>query len=149
MNRAAAGTGPGGTGPGGTGPGGTGPGGKGPGGKGPGGKGPGGKGPGGKGIDKGGGRCDLDAAERMGIAALGFLAEDASRLGHFLALTGLGPAELMAEAGSPRMLAAVLEHMLGDEALLLAFAANHGIAPDSVVPAWDALVYEAASASRS
>ena len=95
------------------------------------------------------GQIDLDGAETMAIAALGFLAEDGTRLGHFLALTGLGPAELMADAGSPRMLAAVLEHMLGDEALLLAFAANHGLEPDSVVPAWDALVYEAARASRS
>lgn len=94
-------------------------------------------------------RVDLDTAEGIGLAALGFLAEDMARLGHFLSLTGLGPDELRAEAGSPRMLAAVLEHLLGDEALLLSFTANCGYAPDSVVPAWDALVYEAARAGRS
>lgn len=93
-------------------------------------------------------RFDLEAAEGMGLAALGFLAEDAARLGHFLSLTGLGPAELRAEAGSPRMLAAVLEHILGDEALLLTFSANSGYRPDDVTPAWDALVYEAARAGR-
>lgn len=100
----------------------------------------------GKGGRKAG--MDLDTAEAMGIAGLTFLAEDAGRLGHFLALTGLGPAELMAEAGSPRMLAAVLEHLIGDEALLLTFTANHGYAPEAVIPAWDALVYEAARAGR-
>lgn len=104
----------------------------------------------GTGGGTGGGRrrFDLEAAEGMAIAALAFLAEDATQLGHFLSLTGLGPAELRAEAGTPRMLAAVLEHMLGDEALLLTFTANCGYQPDDVTPAWDALVYEAARAGR-
>lgn len=86
----------------------------------------------------------LDDAERLAIAALSFLAEDTSRLGRFLALTGVGPAELMASAGSPQMLAAVLEHLLGNESELLSFTANAGIDPERVVPAWDRLVLEAA-----
>ena len=92
-------------------------------------------------------RIDLDAAERIGIAGLGFLADDPARLA-FLATTGLGPAELRAEAGSPGMLGAVLEYLLGDETQLLAFTANAGINPEQIQPAWDMLVLEAARRSR-
>lgn len=94
-------------------------------------------------------RIDLDTAEGIGIAALAFLAEDVTRLGQFLAATGLGPAELRTEAGSPAMLGAVLEHLLGDESQLLAFTANAGLNPESIQPAWDMLVLEAARRSRT
>ncbi len=93
-------------------------------------------------------RIDFDTAERIGIAGLGFLADDPARLGLFLATTGLGPAELRAEAGSPGMLGAVLEYLLGDETQLLAFTANAGINPEQIQPAWDMLVLEAARRSR-
>ena len=62
-----------------------------------------------------------DRAELIGVSALLFLAGDTDRLVRFLTLTGLGPAELRAEARSPRILAAVLEHLLQDESLLLVF----------------------------
>jgi hypothetical protein len=78
---------------------------------------------------------DTDQAETIALTALGFLAEDGQRLGRFLALTGLGPAELKAEAGSARVLAAVLDHLLHDESLLLTFTANHGVAPETIAPA--------------
>lgn len=91
----------------------------------------------------------LERAETIAIAGLGFLAGDAERLGRFLVLTGVGPAELKAEAGSPHMLAAVLEHLLGNESDLLSFTANAGIAPEAVTPAWDCLVLEAARRSRA
>lgn len=78
---------------------------------------------------------DADQAETIALTALGFLAEDAQRLGRFLALTGLGPAELKAEARSPRILAAVLDHLLKDESLLLVFAASNSIAPELIAPA--------------
>ena len=78
---------------------------------------------------------DADQAEAIGLAALGFLASDIQRLGRFLALTGTGPAELKAQAHSPRMLAAVLDHLLRDEGLLLVFAASSGIEPTSIGPA--------------
>ena len=41
---------------------------------------------------------DADQAEIIALQALAFLAEDAQRLGSFLALTGLGPDELRAQA---------------------------------------------------
>jgi hypothetical protein len=77
----------------------------------------------------------IEEATTLALVALAFLAEEPERLGRFLALTGLGPAELKAEAGSPATLAAVLEHLLGDESLLFVFAASKGVAPELVAPA--------------
>jgi hypothetical protein len=78
---------------------------------------------------------DADQAETIALTALGFLAEDVQRLGRFLAVTGLGPAELRAEAGSARVLAAVLDHLMKDESLLLVFAASSAIAPELIAAA--------------
>ena len=62
-----------------------------------------------------------DRAESIGVSALLFLAGDMQRLSRFLTMTGVGPAELRAESRSPHMLAAVLDHMLQDESMLLVF----------------------------
>lgn len=78
---------------------------------------------------------DADRAATIALKALAFLAEDTQRLGRFLALTGIGPAELKARAQSPLLLAAVLDHLLQDESLLLVFAADRSIAPELVGPA--------------
>ena len=51
----------------------------------------------------------------------------------------LGPAELRAESRSPHMLAAVLDHMLQDESMLLVFCASDGIPPEDIAPAQRAL----------
>lgn len=80
-----------------------------------------------------------DDAQTLGLSALAFLAEDAPRMGRFLALTGLGPDHLRAAADAPETLLAVLDHLLGDESLLLVFAASKGIAPETVAPARIAL----------
>lgn len=73
--------------------------------------------------------------EATAIAALGFLAADTERLGRFLAVTGLDPGSLRAAAREPHFLGSVLERLLSDEALLLAFAANHRVQPESIVAA--------------
>jgi Protein of unknown function (DUF3572) len=77
--------------------------------------------------------------EDVAIAALTFIAEEPERLGRFLALSGLGPDSLRAAAGQPDFLAGVLDHLLGDEALLLAFAQHAEIKPDQVTRAHRAL----------
>jgi hypothetical protein len=87
---------------------------------------------------------DAENAETIALAALAFLADDPPRLGRFLALTGLGPDELKERARSPRILAAVLNHLLQDESLLLVFAASHGIAPELIAPAQTLLEERAA-----
>ena len=82
---------------------------------------------------------DKEAAEAMAIAALGFLAEEPERLRRFLALTGLGPHNLRRAAAQPGFAAAVLDHLLGDERAVLAFAEHAGLAPEAVAQARAAL----------
>ena len=76
-----------------------------------------------------------DAAEALALQALAFLAEEPERLGRFLAMTGLGPAELRMRAAEPELLGGVLDHFLGDERLLLAFANSGAIPPEEVARA--------------
>ena len=82
------------------------------------------------------------AAAELAIAALGFIAGDGERLGAFLALTGIGPESLRAAAREPNFLLGVLDHVAGDEALLIAFAQEQGIDPAQVVQARDILAGE-------
>jgi hypothetical protein len=75
------------------------------------------------------------AAEALAIQALQFLAADPERLGHFLALSGIGPEAIRAAAREPNFLAGVLEHILSDERLLLDFAKQAEIEPPTVMRA--------------
>jgi len=83
----------------------------------------------------------------MALSALTFLAEDATRLGRFLALTGIGPDELRSGAGARATQAAVLEHLMADESLLLVFAATKSVAPQSI-PLAHALLAQDGQRSR-
>jgi len=80
------------------------------------------------------------AAEGLAIAALGFIAAEPDRLGRFLAMTGIGPESIRDAAREPRFLGGVLDHIVADEELLLAFAAERDIDPEHVVLARDLLV---------
>jgi hypothetical protein len=76
-----------------------------------------------------------EEAEGIAIAALAFLADEPARLSRFLRLTGLVPADLAAGAGEPGLQAALLQHLLSDESLLLVFAADSGVDPELIEPA--------------
>ncbi|MBV9259789.1 MAG: DUF3572 domain-containing protein [Pseudolabrys sp.] len=80
-----------------------------------------------------------DAAETLAIQALNYIAEDTERLGRFLALTGIGPADIRTAAHEPRFLAGVLDHIAGNEALLIKFAVECGVPPGVVKAARDVL----------
>ena len=80
-----------------------------------------------------------EAAEMLAIQALGFIAEEPERLNAFLNATGLSVERLRESATAPGVLAGVLEHMLADESLLLAFAASAAIDPAEVARAGQAL----------
>jgi Protein of unknown function (DUF3572) len=77
----------------------------------------------------------LEAAEAIALQGLAFLAEEPGRLQRFVTVTGLTPEELRARADTPELLGAVLQHLAGDESLLLVFAAGRGIAPEAIAPA--------------
>ena len=84
--------------------------------------------------------ADLEKAEVLALQALDFLAQEPERLGRFLALSGIGPAQLRDSAGSPHTLAGVLDHLLQDESLLLVFCSLNGHLPQSVAPARQVLL---------
>ena len=87
-------------------------------------------------LDGYGPRLDGEGAETIAIAALSFLAEEPGRLGRFMDLTGLDVAEIQTQAGGSGMQAAVLDYLLGDETLLLVFAAEKRIEPEQIMPAY-------------
>ena len=80
-----------------------------------------------------------EAAEILAIQALGFIAEEPERLGVFLNATGLSVERLRESANAPGFLAGVLDHMLADESLLLAFATAAALDPAEVARARNAL----------
>jgi hypothetical protein len=80
-----------------------------------------------------------EAAEALGVQALTFIAEDSERLGRFLAITGIGPAQIRAAAQEPGFLIGVLDYLAGDDRLLSAFAAETGSDPADVGKALAAL----------
>lgn len=76
-----------------------------------------------------------EEAEALAIKALGYLSSDIELMGRFLAITGLDPSDLHQVAGEPAFLAAILDFMLADDALVLAFASNNAINPETLVAA--------------
>ncbi|MBX9925112.1 MAG: DUF3572 domain-containing protein [Hyphomicrobiaceae bacterium] len=93
-------------------------------------------------------RFGLDRAEEIAIDGLSFLAGSADQMGRFLSLTGVGPSDLASALDDPALLAAVLEHIIGDEPLLLELSANRNVPPDDIILAWDLLTLAAAEAKR-
>jgi hypothetical protein len=62
-----------------------------------------------------------DAAETLGLKALGWLVNSPDDLGRFLNASGCGTEELRTRASDPVFLAAVLEFLLSDDSLLGTF----------------------------
>ena len=77
-------------------------------------------------------RLTREDAELLAVQALSFIGEEPERLGAFLAATGLASEGIRNAARDPGFLAGVLDHMLGDEILLIAFADAAGIDPARV-----------------
>jgi hypothetical protein len=75
---------------------------------------------------------DADAAAAISFRALAFLADDGDRFGRFMALTGIVPDAIPVLAREISFQAAVLEHLLADETMLLQFCENEAI--DAALP---------------
>ena len=78
---------------------------------------------------------DRARAEAIAAEGLSFLAEDANHLTRFLADTGIDIATLRDLAGSQEVLGAVLEHLEGNESLLMVFAAGRSLKPEAITMA--------------
>jgi hypothetical protein len=73
-----------------------------------------------------------EQAEGLAIQALAFIAGDSERLGRFLAVTGIGPAEIRTAAREPSFLVGVLDYMATDEQLIGAFSVEAGLNPSDI-----------------
>ena len=81
----------------------------------------------------------LESARQLALDALLFLVQDEAHIVHFLNASGMEPADLRTRAREDRTLAAVLDHLLAHESLLLVFAANARLQPEDVGPALERL----------
>lgn len=77
---------------------------------------------------KRGGQIGREAAETVAAQALAWLAGDPERINGFLVMSGLSPSELMQRAGDPRVLGAVLDHVMSDDGMVMAFCDAAGLA---------------------
>lgn len=80
-------------------------------------------------------RLDRAAAEVVALRALAFIAAEPARLDRFLALSGLSAAEIRTQAGEPAFLGGVLDFLLSDDGLVLAFVEEAGLACDTPLKA--------------
>ena len=71
-------------------------------------------------------------AEALAAEAFAFLAAEPAQLVRFLETSGMTPQTLRGRMGDTDTLAAVLDHILGDESLLLVFTSGHDIEPRRV-----------------
>jgi hypothetical protein len=78
-------------------------------------------------------------AETLALKALGFLARDTDALLRLLTLSGLELDDLRERAGDPELLAAVVDFLLSDDALLGRFAEEEGLRTEEIHAARRAL----------
>ena len=71
-----------------------------------------------------------DFAETLGLQALGWLLAQEELLPQFLSATGAAPDDLRHLAAQPEFLGAVLDFLLMEDGMVLAFAEAAGVAPD-------------------
>ena len=80
-----------------------------------------------------------ERASALALKAMGWMAADEDRIGAFLAASGCSPDELRTRMAEPEFLGFVLDHLLGDDEAVVAFAADAGVAPEEVAMARRAL----------
>jgi hypothetical protein len=78
------------------------------------------------------GAASPEGAATLAIDALRWLASDLGQMSRFTVITGIDFDALRGAADNPELLAGVLDHICGDERLLVAFAADAGVAPAQV-----------------
>ena len=80
-----------------------------------------------------------EAAETLALTALGWIAAQPEVAGQFLSTAGASTEELRERAADPEFLGFVLDFLMSDEAMLLAFCEDHQTAPDRPMRARAAL----------
>ena len=82
---------------------------------------------------------NTEAAEELGIRALGYIAAEPELLNRFLALTGIEAAAIRQAALQPGFLAGVLHFIAAHEPTLMAFSQVERIPPEEILKAMRAL----------
>ena len=80
-----------------------------------------------------------DLAEAIALQALSYILNDQAHLSHFIATTGYDAESLETLTDSSENLGGVLDYLLSNETLLLAFAVDSGLAPEAPSQARQAL----------
>jgi hypothetical protein len=66
-----------------------------------------------------------DSAHVIGLQALAWLAADPDRIAGFMAASGANAGDLRAQAADPDFLGAVLDHLMTDDTMVIAFCDAH------------------------
>jgi len=74
-------------------------------------------------------KLEREQAEAVALEALAYLVQDSDRLGLFLGQTGTGPEQVRERYSDPEFLSGVLDYLLSDETLLIAFVEERGMMP--------------------
>lgn len=80
-----------------------------------------------------------ESAERLALDVLLWIVAEDDRLLPFLAASGLSADTLRESAQEPAFLAGVLDHVMGDEGVLVACAGALAIKPERIAAAWRTL----------
>ncbi len=83
-----------------------------------------------------GGVLSESAAEALGTRVFEYVTGDPGRLLRFMESTGLSPDALRRAAGTPELVAGLLDHVVADEELLLACAGSLDVSPEQIAQAW-------------
>ena len=73
-----------------------------------------------------------EQAEAMALRALAYIAGDEDRFSRFLLATGTTPEDVRQRVAEPDFLSGVIDYLLSDDALLIAFAEDASLDPSTV-----------------
>lgn len=79
-------------------------------------------------------QASSDRAGNMALEYMAYLASDADKLAAFCDQHSLGATELKGRLADPVFQGFLLDNLLQDESELLAFAAQAGIKPETILP---------------
>ena len=79
------------------------------------------------------------SAETLAAQAFSWVTEDEGRLNAFMAMTGSAPADIVRHAATARFLGTVLDYILTEDALVIAFCDSCALPYTSVMQARTAL----------
>lgn len=74
-------------------------------------------------------------AETLAATAFSWVTEDEGRMNAFMAMTGAAPADMVANAASARFLGTVLDYILTEDALVIAFCDSSALPYTAVMQA--------------